>query len=330
MKEGFIVRYADDFRIIARDHNTATKWFHAVKKYLKERLKLDISVEKSKVVNLRKKSSTFLGYKIKATRKKTKWYAKTNVSDKKMEEMQSKLKERIIAIKNKPSPENVRLYNSTILGMQQYFKYATHVRLDFHRLEYKLRTKMHLALKKRAKFEVPKIEDLKNSTYIRLYGTNNKKTYVFNSGAYLYPISRVKTKSNLNFSQKKNPYTLHNGFSWDIEIIKLMKSRIPNRSTEYMDNRLSRYSMQKGLCTVTKLPLIANLVHCHHILPKSLGGNDKFDNLTIVHKDIHILIHATNSKTINKYVEMYSLNNNQVKVINALRAKCKLGSIKIV
>ena len=43
LKEGYIVRYADDFKILCRDWRTAHKWYHAVKLYLKDRLKLDIS-----------------------------------------------------------------------------------------------------------------------------------------------------------------------------------------------------------------------------------------------------------------------------------------------
>lgn len=56
LKEGYIVRYADDFKILTTDYETATKWFYAVQSYLKERLKLDISLEKSKIINLKKKS----------------------------------------------------------------------------------------------------------------------------------------------------------------------------------------------------------------------------------------------------------------------------------
>ena len=47
----------------------AWKWYHAVRQYLKIRLKLDISPEKSKVVNLRNGSLEFLGIDIKAIRK---------------------------------------------------------------------------------------------------------------------------------------------------------------------------------------------------------------------------------------------------------------------
>ena len=79
LKEGYLVRYADDFKILCRDWKTAQKWYHAVKLYLKERLKLDISPEKSKIINLRKHESAFLGFTIRANRKGKKRVAHTVV-----------------------------------------------------------------------------------------------------------------------------------------------------------------------------------------------------------------------------------------------------------
>ena len=49
LKEGWLVRYADDFKIVCRTYKDAEKWFHAVRKWLKERLELDISPEKSRI-----------------------------------------------------------------------------------------------------------------------------------------------------------------------------------------------------------------------------------------------------------------------------------------
>ena len=57
LKECYIVRYADDFKIFCRTYEDAQKMYIAVKQWLKERLKLEISPEKSKVLNLRKNYS---------------------------------------------------------------------------------------------------------------------------------------------------------------------------------------------------------------------------------------------------------------------------------
>ena len=53
LKEMYIVRYADDFKIFCRTRGDANKIFRAVEQWLKTRLKLDISPDKSKIVNLK-------------------------------------------------------------------------------------------------------------------------------------------------------------------------------------------------------------------------------------------------------------------------------------
>ena len=61
-----MVRYADDFKLFTKSYQQARKLFYAVQDWLKGRLGLDISPEKSKIVNLRKRYSEFLGLRIKA------------------------------------------------------------------------------------------------------------------------------------------------------------------------------------------------------------------------------------------------------------------------
>ena len=46
LKDGFLIRYADDFKIFTSSYPNAVKLFHATKDWLKERLGLDISPEK--------------------------------------------------------------------------------------------------------------------------------------------------------------------------------------------------------------------------------------------------------------------------------------------
>ena len=59
LKEMHIVRYADDFKIFCRRRSDADKVFIAVKQWLKDRLSLETSDDKSKVVNLKKHYSEF-------------------------------------------------------------------------------------------------------------------------------------------------------------------------------------------------------------------------------------------------------------------------------
>ncbi|MGH0901206.1 HNH endonuclease signature motif containing protein [Bacillus mobilis] len=88
-----------------------------------------------------------------------------------------------------------------------------------------------------------------------------------------------------------------------------------------------KYSMQNGKCAVTGIFLIAEDAHCHHKIPKGMGGTDEFNNLIIVHEFVHRLIHATNEETIKAYMRLLQLSNNQLKKINKLRKVCNLVTL---
>ncbi|HGA1022416.1 TPA: group II intron reverse transcriptase/maturase [Bacillus cereus] len=326
LKEGFLVRYADDFRIMTNSHDSAVKWFHAVVDFLNKRLKLEISPNKSKIINLRKKSSSFLGYKFKTAIKENKRVFFSHIDDDKQKQIITKLKERIYEIQKHPSAGNANLYNSVVLGVQNNFQYATHIVKDMSDIEYRVLRTLNNRLKKIAWYGKPN-ELPEKGAYLKFY-KNTRKTYRV-TGVYLFPIGQVTTKNNLNYSQSINPYTDEKVFDWDKELTELMKSRLPNRSIEYMDNRLSKYSAQKGKCFITGLPLKARDVHCHHKKPTFLGGTDEFQNLIIVHKDIHTLIHASLEGTILRYVNRFRLHTKQIEKINQLRKLCKLERINI-
>jgi group II intron reverse transcriptase/maturase len=330
LKEGYIVRYADDFKILCRDSDTAYKWYHSVRLYLKERLKLDISLEKSKVVNLRKKQSEFLGFTIKAVPKKNKWVANTGVNAKKKLQLKARYKELIKQIQKSPTSKNALAFNSFIMGIHNYFNKATHVSIEFSQLAYE---QMHFTknrLKGISKYGYPR----NAPPTFKKYYTTKRKTYCIN-GIYLYPLSNVRTSNNMNFSQTITPFTcegrqtIYNKIKGDVqnELTILMKSSISDRSVEYMDNRLSRYSMKMGKCEVTGNFLHAHEVHCHHKIPLSLGGTDKFNNLCILNKDIHKLVHATKNETITTLKNLLRLSQIEIEKVNKLR---KMSNLELI
>ena len=91
LKEMHIVRYADDVRIFCRYKRDAEKIKHAVIQWLKDRLHLDTSEEKTKVVNAKRKYSEFLGFKIKVTQKRGKLVTRSHICDKKGESITNEL-----------------------------------------------------------------------------------------------------------------------------------------------------------------------------------------------------------------------------------------------
>lgn len=82
LKKIFVVRYADDFKIMCKTHKQAQNIYHAVKDWLKQRLGLDISPNKSKVINLKRNPSEFLGFEFRAVKKSEKYVAYSHVKPK--------------------------------------------------------------------------------------------------------------------------------------------------------------------------------------------------------------------------------------------------------
>jgi group II intron reverse transcriptase/maturase len=332
LKEGYIIRYADDFKILCRDWKTAQKWYHAVKFYINERLKLDISEEKSQIVNLRKRSSDFLGFTIRATRKGNKRVVHSRLSKKKKEAYKAEGLKRIKQLQKAPTAINAMLYNSWVLGIHNYSKAATHVSKEFREIAYCLSKSLYNCFKQIGVYGYP---NRPPPTYSKYYKTSIK-VYKIN-GVYLYPLADIKHQILRSFSQWQTPYTkegragIHKNINIDVsqEIIKLMKSNISTRNIEYVDNRISRYSMRSGKCEITGEFLPAELVHCHHYLPVTFGGLDEFKNLRIIHKSLHILIHATNKATIEKYMEEQKVSSGDLVKINIYRKMCNLESISL-
>lgn len=332
LKEGYIVRYADDFKILCRDHKSAEKWFYAVKEYLKIRLGLDISSEKSRIVNLRKKKSDFLGFTIKAVKKRNTYVANTGLSQAKKSALKAKIKTHIQDIQKNPIAHRVQLYNSLVLGLHNYFRYATHVNVEFNRLAYDLRTFIYNRMKRIGRYMYP---NKAPPSYSNLYSKSFRTFKV--ATIYLFPLAGVKTVNNFSFTQTRTPYSvegrvdiytkLNRTVEW--EIAELLKSVLPNRTVQYTDNRIGRYSMVKGKCEISGIFLAADLVHCHHYLPTDLGGDDSFRNLRIIHKDIHRLIHATAQHTIIQLVKELDLDKSRLQKVNMYRRMSNLELINM-
>ena len=100
LKEMYIVRYAGDFKIFCRSRQDAEKAFEATRLWLKDRLGLETSPEKSKVINLKQRYSEFLGFKMKVYPKGKKYVVCSHMSDKAIKQAKEKISTAIRAIQN--------------------------------------------------------------------------------------------------------------------------------------------------------------------------------------------------------------------------------------
>lgn len=335
LKEMRIVRYADDFRIFCRTKDDAERTRIAVTQWLEERLKLEVSKEKTRVVNTRTGYSEFLGFKIKLYEKAKKYVVKSHISDKQLRRANTKLVEQAKRIA-KPAPGNInldeiRLYNAMVLGIQNYYQIATHIVTDFRILKRSTTTVLKNRLRNRFRkqgYTLTKFEKER-------YGKSAMLRCVTGVDQPIYPIGYIQHKNPLWKKRASCCYTpdgrkgLHDNLRINVDLLlKLMREPIYNKSVEYADNRISLFSAQWGKCAVTgKQFLDLDDIHCHHILPKWKGGTDAYSNLLLVSEPVHRLIHAVKEDTILKYKSLLNLNKAQMEKVNQLRHMAGLSQI---
>lgn len=330
LKEVYIIRYADDFKLLCKDYETAKKMYHSVKQWLKDRLDLDISPEKSKITNLRKGKTEFLGFNITVVDKNKQLVISSRMTEKAKSKAIENIRNRIKKMQKEPTATNANLYNSTILGLHNYYKIATNVSGDFSEIDFYVRKSLENRLKGRITNRGE--PDL---TYKRIYG-NYKGKINYVGGRALYPIYGIKYHKPFNLPIDVCEYTergrlkLHESIKGaDIRIVKYMLANpIKNMTTQYNDNRISLFVGQNGRCRITKELLAPHNMECHHIIPRSMGGTDEYNNLIFVTRHIHKLIHATNEEIISKYVIGLRLNEKLIAKVNKYRGK--VGNSKIV
>lgn len=157
LKECRFVRYADDFKIFCRTRQDAAKLFIATKKWLKERLRLDISPEKSKIVNLREHYSVFLGFKLKVREKgkypngEKRYVIHSHISDKALKKIHTQAKYYIHKMQKPDDRKNayevVQNYNAFVMGVHNYYCIATNVSQDFAKIAFPISKSLKARLK---------------------------------------------------------------------------------------------------------------------------------------------------------------------------------------
>lgn len=325
LKEMYIVRYADDFRIFCRNRDGALRTMAAVTQWLEERLRLEVSPEKTRVVNLKKRYSEFLGIKMTLRHKKSKLVVHSRVGDKAVKRIKMEAKQKIKEIarpaKGMTEAQAIINYNAFVMGEHNYYKMATAVSLDFRDIGY-IASKNAKRLGDRLK-RSPK-EKIKGAVVER-YGASDMIRYIKNLP--VAPISYVQTKAPMCKRRSVQKYTpegrkeIHENLGIDTEMLKaLLRQPVLGNSAEYADNRLSLYCAQFGKCAITG-QVFDSLedIHCHHKLPKKSGGKDNYHNLMLVRESVHILIHAITESTIEKYLGIVSLDKRQLKKLNKFR-----------
>lgn len=334
LKEVHAVRYADDFKIFCPTHEEAVRVYKATEMWLKDRLGLEISPEKSKVVNLKRQYSEFLGFKLKVRKKGKKYVVRSHMSEKAYKKAHEKLSEEVKKLAHSPDDTaqfmQLHNYNAVVAGLHEYYCVATEISEDFGKLAFSINKQ----LRNRLKGEISRKGTLRNGFIKEKYGKSRQMRFLHERP--LVPVGHVQPKNAQHKRKSVNKYTpegwtlIHKNLEIDtMTMLWLIRNPVRGRSIEYADNRISLYAAQYGKCAVTGQLMNAHDIHCHHKVPVSVGGTDEYANLVLVLKNVHVLIHASSETTIKRYLSELKLDKSQLEKLNKLRAKAEMPSINL-
>lgn len=299
LKEFYFVRYADDVKIICKSYEDAVKLKIATTMFLNERLGLEVSDEKTKIVNLKKNYSLFLGFKIKV-RKRGKNRGYTIISHMSDKAKERKIKEAKIQIKKirktnnpKEAIKQIEKYNSMIIGWHLYYNKATFISIDASYIYQRLYRNLYKTLRQTVVFQIP--NKLNNGFIEKTYGKSKMLTKLHDM--YIVPISYVKYKVPMQRSNRVNKYTsasreeIHTCLEcMNCETVKdIVDNPYELETVELNDVIIPKLASQYGKCYVSGVTIKeSNLEFVYK--NSRLLDKDKYQNIVIVTKDIKGLL----------------------------------------
>lgn len=335
LKELHVIRYADDIRILCSNKSDAMKVMQHAKNWLKRRLKLEVSEEKTKVIDLTKSYGEFLGIKMRTKRKGDKLVITSHMCDKAKERTINAIRKHIKVIQHSGDAGYIQnaisAYNSLVRGVHNYYQMATDITSDCQEIHNATYRAMYNRLKPKIGKLNPKTGDYKR------YG--QCKRIMKYQDITILPISYCSHRRTLGKKKNVNLYTpegrafRHKELSIpNADLLhKLARYPVQSQSIEFNDNRVSLFSGQKGKCAITgRMFLDITEIHCHHKVPKHAGGRDNYRNLILVLADVHRLIHAKKENTVRRYLEILQLDSKQLTKLNQLRVTAGLATIEAI
>lgn len=344
LKEMYIIRYADDFKIVTDTKENAEKIMYAVKLWLFDTLRLTVSDEKSYICDLKDSSCDFLGFTLKLMKKGRKkngqqrYVLDSHVSEKAIHRIHDMLSDQIKSMQkagNSKGAINALIrYNSMVIGIHNYYSIAVNCNNDFNTLGASIQKKLYNHL---VRNNDAKRGGTKNFQRHGVYNGDDEryKKYMKSQTVRFY---RNYPILPIGYIQHRNPMMKKRGFIYDGDVManvlkcetnNLRKSAQMNtsKSVEFGCNKITKYVLQNGKCAVTGRFMLASETQGHHINLYSETHDDSYKNIIVVSEDVHKLIHAVDMNIIQMYMTKLHLDDGMVNKINEYRMNIHLQPI---
>ena len=336
----YIVRYADDFRIFCRNKEDALRTKEAVTAWITERLRLEVSPEKTRIVNVRKRYSEFLGFKIRVRPKSRKYIVQSHICDKKLELERQKLVEQAKRIarpsEGKRPLDEIRLYNSMVLGIQNYFQLATCISIDCRKIHRQVMTVLTNRLNTETGCRLVREGGAMTESEKERFGKSAMIRYVSGIDQPIYPIAYIKNKIPMAKKAAVCSYTvegralIHTNLSMNSSVLSGLRNQPSmGRSTELTDSRISLFSAQRGKCALSgELFENAADIVCWLKTPAELGGKERYRNMILFYNRFLPLLQECPKNELKEIADTLKATKELMLKVNSLRQQAGLSAIE--
>ena len=340
LKEMYIVRYADDFRIFCRNREDAQNTKEAVTAWIAERLRLEVSPEKTKVVNTRKRYTEFLGFKVRVRLKSNRYAVVSHICDKKLLLERQKLVEQAKHIARpteggRGQLYEIQLFNSMVLGIQNYYQLATCISLDCRLIHRQVMTVLTNRLNTESGSSLVRDGGAMTKSEKIRFGKSKMVRYVSGIDQPIYPVAFIKNKIPMSKRSAVCSYTaegrkwIHLNLSLDpFVMFDLRNLSSEGHSIEYYDSRISLFSAQRGRCALCgEMFENASDIFCWLKMPVELGGKERYKNMTLIHKRFSALLLENTQLALRAIAESLKATRELMEKVNSLRVQAGLTAI---
>jgi len=316
----YMCRYADDFVVITDSREHAQWWKQQIQAFLRDKMKLNLSEEKTLITDIRKRYIRFLGYEYKVVKGKSKtgYIARTIPDRKRLRQKVLALKEETANIPTNWSRERVihaiNLLNSKIRGIINYYSTCSWVYIAVRSPAYILQrtakrrlrqykgkwipanqTQNLTELHKNYKTKIPAIRyrdiwigitSLKFCKWERTPPKNQDETPYTEQGRQLYFERTKKKRRNARLDEMLKEKTS-----------ALIAAGVTSKTYnfEFYMNRAYALNRDRLKCRCCGRWLYNETVYSHRINPKlPLDKVNKVENLASMDGDCFNLVHSHN------------------------------------
>jgi len=284
-----IIRYADDFVIVCKSEQEAIGIKEKIATFLKANIGLELSSEKTKITHI-SEGFDFLGYNIrKYCPKNPAGRSKLLIKPEKEKVINFLKQTQQIVNSNKTAKQEsiIRMLNPKLQGFGMYYRFTVSQQV----FEY-INNNLWKKLWRWAKRRHPK----KPRKWIadKYFSVREKKKWVFKdeTGKEIINIASIPIVRFIKIESGKRVYGDDKDTKeyWERRVYTNALSQVYSVKVEKLMTR------QKGICPccdpITKEDIAEKKVHAHHMLPRSEGGTDGLNNLTLLHLSCHKLAHS--------------------------------------